>query len=112
LTLAGVDGVQAGIGNGAGAGQGQGQWWVVVGVPRWYTDGMDDDNVGAVGTDCVYRDQVCQQSWQWYRVMVHCVHHQGDNNDVVIAVVSDVPAFGHCPKQFSGWGVHVEMQVR
>jgi hypothetical protein len=89
-----------GVGGGRrlGTGQGQGQWWVVVGVPRWYMDGRDDIVVGAVGTDCVYCDRVCQQSWRWYRVMVHCVHHQGDDDNVVVVVISDVPAFGHCPK--------------
>jgi hypothetical protein len=94
-----------GWGWGLGMGQGQGQewWWVVVGVPRWYTDGADDVIVGAVGTNCVNHDRVCQQSWWWYGVMVHCMHHQGDEDNVVV-VVSDMPAFGHCPKRFSGWG--------
>jgi hypothetical protein len=54
---------------------GTGQGLVVVGVPRWYTDGRDDDIVSAVGTDCVYRDRVCQWSWRWYRAMVHWMHH-------------------------------------
>jgi hypothetical protein len=88
---------------------GTGQGWVVVGVPRWYRDSRDDDVVGAVGTDRVYHDRVCQQSWRWYRAMVHWMHHRGDNGDAVV-VVSDVPVCGRHPKQFSGWGVHVEMQ--
>ena len=57
-------------GCGWGMGTGLGQWWVVVGVPMWYTDGGDDDVVGAVGTDRVYRDRVCQRSWQWYGVLL------------------------------------------
>jgi hypothetical protein len=76
---------------GTGQGQGQEQWWVVVGVPRWYTDGRDDDDVGAVGTDRVHRDRVRQQSWHWYGVMVHWMHHRGDDGDAII-VVSDVPS--------------------
>jgi hypothetical protein len=77
-----------------------------VGVPRWYTDGGDDDNVGAVGTDRVHRDRVCQQSWHWYGVMVHWMHHQGDNGDAIV-VISNVPLYGHCPKRLLGWGVHI-----
>jgi hypothetical protein len=69
-----------GRGWGRGLGTGQGQWWVVVGVPRWYMDGRDDDDVGAVSTDRMHRDRVHQRSWHWY---------------------------GCCPKQLSGWGVHV-----
>jgi len=70
-----------GWGQGLETGQGQGQWWVVVGVPRWYTDGGDDV---VVGTDHMYRDQVCQWGWWWYGVMVHSVHHQGDSDDVIV----------------------------
>ena len=74
-----------------------GQGWVVVGVPRWYTDGGDDDDVGAVGTDHVYCDWVCQWSWRWYGAMVHWMHHRGDDGDAVV-IVSDVPVCGHRPK--------------
>jgi hypothetical protein len=80
---------------------------VVVGVPRWYTDGGDVVVISAVGTDRVYRDRVCQQSWQWYGVMVHWMH-RGDDGDAVV-VVSDVPVCGRRPKRLLGWGVHVEM---
>ena len=82
---------------------------MVVGVPRWYTDGRDDIVVSTVGTDCMYRDQVCQQSWRWYGVMVHWMHHRGDDGNAIV-VVSDVPVCGCHPKRLSGWGVHVEMR--
>jgi len=86
-----------GWGWGQGLGTGQGQWWVVVGVPRWYTDGGDDNVVGTVGTDRMHHNWVHQQSWHWYGAMVHWMHHRGSDGDAII-VISDVPLCGHCLK--------------
>jgi len=77
---------------------------VVVGFPRWYTDGRDDIVVSTVGTDCMYRDQVCPTELAVVRVMVHWMHHRGDDGDAVI-VILDVPVCGCRLKQFCyGWG--------
>ena len=97
---------------GQGMGMGQGQWWVMVGVPMWHTDGGGNVVVGVVSTESMYRDRVHQRSWHWYGVMVHWMHHWGNDGDAVI-VVSDMPLCGHCPKWLSGWGVHaVQALVR
>jgi hypothetical protein len=69
-----------------------GWWWVFHGGTQ-----MAGEMLLSAPFNCVYHDWVHQWSWRWYRVMVHWMHHRGDDSDAIV-IISDVPVCGHRPK--------------